>query len=142
MKMSFFANPFTAVASWWFLALVVFFPLVASAAAQNVALRILEPRDGAQLRLSASEIMPAERPIRGDVGGFTRKQIEELGLLVDVSIHTDRWYPQGIAAVRPDGTWALRKGYFGGAVHVIRAVLKDRHGNELASATATVTLIQ
>lgn len=136
MRISFASDLFTMALS------SVFLLLLGTDLAFGGELRILEPKDGAELRLSASENMPAERAIRGDIGGFTNKQIEELKLRVKVSIQTDKWYLQGIAAVRPDGTWRLRKGYFGGAKHLIKAVLKDQNGNELASATARVILIQ
>jgi len=108
----------------------------------KVEIRILYPKDGEKILLSAGENIPAEREIRGDIKGLSKKEIEELGLLVSVSIQTDKWYPQGIAQVRQDGTWALKKGYFGGAVHVIKADLKDKNDNELATTTATVTIIQ
>jgi hypothetical protein len=112
------------------------------AGSQQAEIRILSPRDGDEIVLFRDEVVPAERPVRGDVVGFTKETIESLGLRVEVSIRTDKWYPQGIAAVRGDGSWGLQKAYFGGAVHHIRAILKDRHGNERATTTITVTLIQ
>jgi hypothetical protein len=143
MKNSYFSSVsglfLIACAIWLDLFLTI---AICGAASQKVQIRILSPRDGEEIFLSANEPMPAERPIKGDVIGFTKKEIEDLGLRVEVSIQTVNSYPQGVAAVQGDGVWVLRKGYFGGAFHIIKAVLKDRHGNERASTAANVTLIQ
>ena len=109
---------------------------------QGREIRILSPKDGDEIFLSSSETMPAKRPIKGDIRGFTRDEIEKFKLRVEVSIRTDKWYPQGIARVQNDGTWMLRQAYFGGATHIIKATLKDKSGNKITSATTTVTLIQ
>lgn len=112
----------------------------AESAVQTV--RILEPADGAEIFLDEGEEMPARRPVRGDITGFTREEIESYQLKVDLSIKTDKSYPQGIVRVRSDGTWSVSAAHFGGAVHIVRAVLKDKNGNEIDTATARVTLIQ
>jgi len=105
-------------------------------------IQIQEPKDGEEILLDPYESMPAERPIQGVVRGFSRDEIENFSLRVEVDIKTDKWYPQGITRVHMDGTWRLRKAYFGGAKHVIRALLKDKNGNRIASDTITVTIIQ
>jgi len=105
-------------------------------------IRILEPKNGAKIFLEANESMPAQRPVRGDVVGFTRDEIENFKLTVYVTITTDKVYPQGIARVQSDGTWQLRSAHFGGAVHILKAALKDKNDNEIASDVAEVTIVQ
>jgi hypothetical protein len=105
-------------------------------------IRILEPKDGDRIILGDEESMPAQRPVRGDVVGFTRDEIETFELVVEVSIKTDKWYPQGIARVLSDGTWRIRSAHFGGADHLIKAALKDKNDNEIASDTVKVTIVQ
>jgi ABC-type protease/lipase transport system fused ATPase/permease subunit len=105
-------------------------------------IRILEPKDGDKIFLEANESMPAQRPVRGDVVGFTREEIENFKLTVHVTIKTDKVYPQGIARVGSDGTWKIRSAHFGGAVHTLRAVLKDKNDSEIASDVAEVTIVQ
>jgi hypothetical protein len=110
--------------------------------AQARGIRILSPRDGGEITLDQEESMPARREIRGDITGFTRQEIENLRLRVEVSIMTDKWYPQGVARVQSDSTWGLRQAHFGGSDHTIKAVLKDGSGNELTITTIKVTLLQ
>ena len=107
----------------------------------QIEIRILSPKDGDVIFPSSRETIPAKRPIKGHIIGFTKDDIKRLKLWVEVSIKTDKWYPQGISRVRNDGTWMLRQAYFGGATHIIKATLKDKSGNEIASTTATVTLV-
>jgi len=84
------------------------------------------------------EPMPVQREIKGQVEGFSKEQVKTLR--VEVSILTDKWYPQGITRVRGDGSWRVNA-WFGGAVHVIKAVVKQG-GRVITSATKEVTLIQ
>jgi hypothetical protein len=72
--------------------------------------------------------------------GYGEKEIERLGLFVEVVIKTDQWYPQGCAIVTGDGKWSLKEARFGGSVHIIKAVLKDRHNHEHQSAEIEVTI--
>jgi hypothetical protein len=111
-----------------------------SLAAEKV--RILSPADGSEIVLSPSERKPAERPVYGDLLGFSTADVKSTRLRVHVDIQTDKWYPQGIARVREDGTWSIRKAYFGGAVHTIRARVIDSSRASRAEATATVTLVE
>jgi hypothetical protein len=113
-----------------------------SAYAQEREVKILMPKNGEEIFLNDNEPMPAEREVSGEIIGFTKDDIQQFKLRVNVSIKTDKWYPQGIARVKDDGTWKLRKAYFGGATHIVKATLKDKSGNELANSTVTVTLIQ
>jgi len=113
-----------------------------SAYAQEREVKILTPKNGEEIFLNDNEPMPAEREVSGEIIGFTKDDIQQFKLRVNVSIKTDKWYPQGIARVKDDGTWKLRKAYFGGATHIVKATLKDKNGNELDSSTVTVTLIQ
>ena len=113
-----------------------------SAESSEKRIRILEPRNGAKIFLEANESMPAQRPVRGDVIGFTREEIDSFQLTVYLTIRTDKLYPQGIARVQSDGTWIIRSAHFGGAIHTLRAVLKDKNDNEIASDVAEVTLVQ
>jgi hypothetical protein len=96
------------------------------------------PEKGTKLSQLGSEVKPIRRCIAGRVEGFSSEQIQGLGLSVEILIKTDRWYPQGRAEVQPDGCWFLLDGYFGGEKHLVRALLKDRNGCELASADNTV----
>lgn len=104
--------------------------------------RVLSPADGDRIYASPTEQGVVIRSIAGDVLGFTSEKISQFGLVVEVSICTSQWYPQGIVRVRDDGTWFLATAHFGGATHTIKAVLKDRHGNQLASTKTEVVLIR
>jgi hypothetical protein len=57
-----------------------------------------------------------------------------------VFIKTDQWYPQGNARIDGEGRWTLKDVRFGGSVHIIKAVLKDRHGREHKSAEIEATV--
>jgi hypothetical protein len=105
----------------------------------NVGVAIQFPQ---KIVLAPGEGLPAERPVRGNVVGFTREEIQRLGLHVEIFIRTDRWYPQGTSTVRADGSWGLQKAYFAGSIHDVRAVLWDHDGNERGAAMIKVPLIQ
>lgn len=104
--------------------------------------RILLPRGDAPIRAHGGTSGPFSHPVEGDVYGFSQSEIGDFGLTVEVDILTDRWYPQGIAIVRDDGTWRLPNGWFGGARHVVRATLKDRDGDAVHSCELNVTVVQ
>jgi hypothetical protein len=69
-----------------------------------------------------------------------KKEIERLGLFVEVLVKTDIWYPQENTPVRANGEWTLKDARFGGSTHIIKAVLKDRHRREYESAEIEVTV--
>jgi hypothetical protein len=86
------------------------------------------------------EKMPIERNIVGTITGITQKEIRRLGLYVEVSIKTDRWYRQGKCPVEDDGKWKI-VGRFGGTTHVIKAELKDVYGVEHKIKEIEVTVV-
>ncbi|MCP4990586.1 MAG: hypothetical protein GY928_32470 [Colwellia sp.] len=103
-------------------------------------IQIFTPDDGEKIYTSSTEGIP-QRLIKGEVYGFTQDEIKQFGLIVEVSIYTIQSYPQGIGEVDTDGTWSVL-GHFGGYEHTIKAVLKDKHGSELAETASTAILIR
>ena len=103
--------------------------------------RILSPKEGDTIYASQIEQIPIERPIEGDVLGFSQGDVEKFGLMVEVSIYTSHWYPQGLVKVQADGSWILNTAYFGGAMHKVKALLMDKHKNGISSAIVNVSLI-
>lgn len=102
---------------------------------------IVTPANKGEIIQHSNEVRPIQRPIAGKIVGYTEDEIERLGLQVEVLIKTDRWYLQGIVPVVSNGKWRLEAGHFGGRVHVIRAILKDKDSRELFSTDIEVTLI-
>lgn len=102
---------------------------------------VVAPRNKGEIILHSDEIKPITRPIAGKVVGYTEEEIERLRLQVEVLIKTDRWYFQGTVPVLNNGKWKLEEGHFGGALHIIRAILKDKDSRELVSTDIEVTLI-
>ncbi len=102
---------------------------------------ILVPRNKQEISILAGEHRPIVRTVGGEVIGFTRREIEELGLFVEVLIKTDRWYLQGDVPVDTNGKWALKDARFGGFDHIIRAILKDRHSREYQSSEIEVSVL-
>jgi hypothetical protein len=96
------------------------------------------PKNKDEISILYGEHQPIVRAVSGEVTGYSEKEIERLGLFVEVLIKTDQWYPQGNARVDGDGKWTLKDARFGGSVHIIKAVLKDRHGREHQSAEIEV----
>jgi hypothetical protein len=93
-------------------------------------LLIFAPKNKEAIPILWGEHKPIVRPISGEVTGFSGREIEKLGLFVDILIKTDHWYPQGSARVESDGKWMLKEARFGGSVHIIKAVLKDHYSRE------------
>jgi hypothetical protein len=93
-------------------------------------LLVFAPKNKEEIPILWGELKPIVRPISGEVTGFSEKEIEKLGLFVEVLIKTDHWYPQGNVRVESDGKWMLKEARFGGSVHIIKVVLKDRYGRE------------
>jgi hypothetical protein len=96
------------------------------------------PKNKQQISIQHGEHKPIVRAISGEIAGYRKSEIERLGLFVEVLIKTDKWYLQGDAIVESDGKWTLTEARFGGSVHIIKAVLKDRYNRELQSASIEV----
>lgn len=92
---------------------------------QNVVIE--EPRNKEVIEAIYGEKYTIKRKIIGRITGYTQKQIESLGLYVEVFIYTDTWYQQGQSSVQRDKKWMVI-GRFGAINHVIKAELKDKHG--------------
>ncbi|MEZ4731602.1 MAG: SH3 domain-containing protein [Caldilineaceae bacterium] len=97
---------------------------------------ILTPRDGENITVYANENKPIERTVTGKVTGFSKNEIENLGLEVEISIYTDIWYKQGAAnppvKIQNNGSWSFRHVKFAGSSHVVKASLVDKQGVERA----------
>ena len=103
---------------------------------------ISTPRNKDKIPISYGEKMPIVRPVTGEVSGFSAKEIERLGLFVELWIETDRWYLQGSANVENDGKWVLKEAKFGGFRHIIKAILKDKRGHEYKNTEIEATVIK
>jgi hypothetical protein len=101
---------------------------------------IYTPKNKEEVSILHGEHKPIVRAVSGEVAGYSEKEIGRLGLFVEVLIKTDEWYPQGHARVEGDGKWMLKDARFGGSVHIIKAILKDRHSREHESAEIEVTV--
>jgi hypothetical protein len=95
----------------------------------------VSPKDGQEIIARGPGITTI--PCEGRVLGRN-----EYGLKIRVTIFTDKWYPQGIAMVRKDGSWRVDPIWLGGAEHIIKAELVDKEGNPIAQKSITVTRIQ
>lgn len=102
---------------------------------------IVTPIHKGKITQLADELRPVRRPIGGTITGYTEEDIERLRLQVEVLIKTDKWYLQGVVPVLNNGKWKLEEGRFGGTMHVIRAILKDKDNRELFSTDIDVTLV-
>jgi hypothetical protein len=98
------------------------------------------PKNKAEISILHGEHKPIVRTVSGEITGYGEKEIEKLGLFVEVLIKTDQWYPQGSAIVESGGKWTLKEARFGGTGHIIKAVLKDRYNREHQSAEVEVTV--
>ena len=105
-------------------------------------IQITSLRDGEQIVLPPSETIPIRRLIKGEIVGFRDNDLQQLAPLpVEVAIKTDIWYPQGISRVTNNRTWEI-VGSFGGVNHTIKATLKDKNNNEIASTIIMISVIQ
>jgi len=97
---------------------------------------ILNPSDGDEIIVSANESKPIDRTFSGKITGFSKNEIDDLGLLVEILVHTDTWYKQGRepAKVQNTGLWAFDHVKLGGTSHIIKAILKDKYSAERAKA--------
>lgn len=78
---------------------------------------------------------PVKRDIKGKVKGFSKEEIADLGLVVDVLVLD---VSQGPVPVEKNGKWAV-KATLNNADLVIKAIAKDKGGKELATTTIKAT---
>jgi len=78
---------------------------------------------------------PVKRDIKGRVKGFSKEEIAELGLVVDVLVLD---ISQGPVPVEKNGKWVV-KATLKDADLVIKAIAKDKSGKELASTQIKAT---
>jgi len=78
---------------------------------------------------------PVKRDIKGRVKGFSKEEIADLGLVVDLFILD---VSQGPVPIEKNGKWVV-KATLKDADLVIKAVAKDKGGKELASTTIKAT---
>ena len=78
---------------------------------------------------------PVKRAIKGKVKGFSKQEIADLGLVVDVFILD---VSQGTVPVDKKGKWEV-KATLNDADLVIKAVVKDKDGNELVTKSIQAT---
>lgn len=95
---------------------------------------ILAPSDDEEIIVSANDSKPIDRTFSGKIEGFSKKEINSLGLQVEILVHTDIWYPQGTANVQGTGSWVFEHVKLGGTTHIVKALLKDKNGKERAEA--------
>lgn len=72
---------------------------------------------------------PVKRDIKGRVKGFSKQEIADLGLMVDLLVLD---VSQGPVPVEKNGKWVV-KATLKDAELVIKAIAKDKSGKELAS---------
>ncbi len=78
---------------------------------------------------------PVEKAIKGKVTGFSKEEIATLGLTVDLYF-SDVYQASG--AVKKNGKWVV-KVTLTVADLAIKAIVKDKEGNELATALVNAT---
>jgi hypothetical protein len=78
---------------------------------------------------------PVKRDIKGKVKGFSKEEIADLGLVVDVLVLD---VSQGPVPVEKNGKWVV-KATLKDADLVIKAIAKDKSGKELASTQIKAT---
>ena len=104
-------------------------------------LYIDSPNDGELIETMSGERIPIIRLVKGHILGYSEKRIIESKFRVEVTILTDKWYPQGITKVNQNGEWELEV-HYGGLHHTIMAVLMDKANHEIDEKTCSVTLHQ
>lgn len=78
---------------------------------------------------------PVKRDIKGKVKGFSKEEIADLGLVVDVLV---LGVSQGPVPVEKNGKWVVKL-TIKDADLVIKAIAKDKSGKELATTTIKAT---
>lgn len=81
------------------------------------------------------DAFPVKRDIKGRVKGFSKEEIADLGLVVDLFVLD---VSQGPVPIEKNGKWVV-KATLKDADLVIKAVAKDKGGKELASTTIKAT---
>ncbi len=102
--------------------------------ARQGIITILVPNDGEEIIVSSKETKPIDRPFSGKIMGFSKNEINSLGLKVEIFVRTDKWYRQGTTNVQNTGVWIFEHVKLGGTTHVVKALLKDKNGVERAKA--------
>ena len=74
---------------------------------------------------------PVERAVKGKIKGFTKQEIAELEPTVEVLINE---VSQGVVPTDKKGTWVV-KVKLTTADLAIKAIVKDKSGNELATSS-------
>lgn len=78
---------------------------------------------------------PVKRDLKGRVKGFSKAEIADLGLMVDVLLLD---VSQGPVPVEKNGKWVVKM-TINDADLVIKAIVKDKSGKELAATTIKAT---
>nr|NJM02456.1 hypothetical protein [Desulfobacula sp.] len=81
------------------------------------------------------DAFPVERTLKGRVKGFSKAEIVDLGLTVDVLVLD---VPHGPEPVEKNGKWKI-KVTLKDADLVLKAVIKDKTGKELAATSIKAT---
>lgn len=81
------------------------------------------------------DAFPVKRDIKGRVKGFSKEEIANLGLVVDLLVLE---VSQGPVPIEKNGKWVV-KATLNDADLVIKAIAKDKDGKELASTTIKAT---
>lgn len=105
-------------------------------------IRIETFADGDEIDVPSEAPLPVCREVKGRVAGITPEEIADLDLRVEVSIVTDRCYPQGTSRVRPDGAWRIRAVHISSGPNILRASLRTKAGEELGRATIRIVLLE
>lgn len=91
------------------------------------------PLSGETVTPQPGEPNTFSRPVIGELGGYSSREIKKMGLTVEVRIKTDEWYTQGSVEVQPDGHWVLEDARFGGITHLVEATIRDKNGKKITS---------
>jgi hypothetical protein len=78
---------------------------------------------------------PVERTIKGKVKGFSKEEITGLGLTVEVLVLD---IPHGPVSIEKNGKWKI-KVILKNADLVLKAIVKDKAGKELAATSIKAT---
>ena len=81
------------------------------------------------------DAFPVERAVKGKVKGFSKAEIADLGLTVDVLVLD---VPHGPVPVEKNGKWKI-KVTLKNADLILKAIIKDKTGKELATTSIKAT---
>jgi len=117
------------------LCLVVgFLALAQGVVADEKKIEITSVDDGGVISIYP-DAFPVKRDIKGRVKGFSKEEIANLGLVVDLLVLD---VSQGPVPIEKNGKWVV-KATLNDADLVIKAIAKDKDGKELASTTIKAT---